>query len=127
MADLRKLKRRNTLGAPPPLEEASQNLRAPEVAPATVHNSPGVPHVVRSERRAEEQPASPPPRGTVRPDGRSRRRTGRTLQFATKVSWEFDDRLRRIADRDDKLLVEVLELALDAYEKVKDSDKVEAI
>ena len=49
------------------------------------------------------------------------------MQFATKVSWEFDDRLRRIADRDDKMLVEVLELALDAYEKVKDSDKVEAI
>lgn len=126
MADLRKLKRRNTLGAPPPLEEASQNLRAPEVAPATVQHSPGVQHVVRSERRAEQQPASPP-RETVRPDGRSRRRTGRTLQFATKVSWEFDDRLRHIADRDDKMLVEVLELALDAYEKVKDSDKVEAI
>jgi hypothetical protein len=127
MADLRKLKRRNTLGAPPPLEEASQNLRAPEVAPATVQHSHGVQNVVRSERRAEEQPASPPPGGPVRPDGRSRRRTGRTLQFATKVSWEFDDRLRRIADRDDKLLVELLELALDAYEKVKDSDKVEAI
>jgi hypothetical protein len=127
MADLRKLKRRNTLGAPPPLEEASQNLKAPEVAPATVQDAVRVEHGVLSQRRAEEQASSPPPRGTVRPDGRSRRRTGRTLQLATKVSWEFDDRLRRIADRDDKLLVEVLELALDAYEKVKESDKVEAI
>ena len=33
MADLTKLKRWNTLGAPPPLEEASQNLQAPEHAP----------------------------------------------------------------------------------------------
>jgi hypothetical protein len=33
MADLSKLRRRNTLGAPPSLEEASQNLQAPEIAP----------------------------------------------------------------------------------------------
>jgi hypothetical protein len=33
MADLSRLKRRNTLGAPPPLAEASQNLQAPEYAP----------------------------------------------------------------------------------------------
>ena len=32
MADLSKLKRRNTLGDPPPVEEASQNLEAPEIA-----------------------------------------------------------------------------------------------
>jgi predicted transcriptional regulator len=32
------------------------------------------------------------------------------------VSPEFDDRLRTIAERDRKLLVEVLEEALEAYE-----------
>jgi hypothetical protein len=32
------------------------------------------------------------------------------------VSPEFDDRLRSIAERDGKLLVEVLEDALEAYE-----------
>jgi hypothetical protein len=38
------------------------------------------------------------------------------LQFATRVSPEFDNRLRSVAERDGKLLVEVLEEALDAYE-----------
>jgi hypothetical protein len=125
MADLRKLKRKNTLGAPPPLEEASQNLKAPEVAPATVQNAAAVESVVRTETRPAERVVPPP--DTVRPDGRSLRRTGRTLQLATKVSWEFDARLRQIAQREDKLLVEVLEDALDAYEQVKDSEKVDAI
>src|SRR5260370_14536673 len=35
-----------------------------------------------------------------RRDGRSARRSGRTLQFATRVSPEFDRRLRSIAERD---------------------------
>jgi hypothetical protein len=39
------------------------------------------------------------------------------LQFATRVSVEFDDRLRAIAQRDGLMLVEVLERALDAYEQ----------
>jgi hypothetical protein len=51
-----------------------------------------------------------------RRDGRSARRSGRTLQFATRVSPEFDNRLRAIAERDNKLLVEILEEALEAYE-----------
>ena len=54
--------------------------------------------------------------GAPRRDGRSARRSGRTLQFATRVSPEFDERLRAIAERDRKLLVEVLEEALEAYE-----------
>ena len=44
------------------------------------------------------------------------RRSGRTVQFATRVSPDFDERIRRIAMRDGMLLVEVLERALDAYE-----------
>ncbi len=44
------------------------------------------------------------------------RRSGRTVQFATRVSPEFDERIRQIAMRDGMLLVEVLERALDAYE-----------
>jgi hypothetical protein len=47
------------------------------------------------------------------------RRTGRTLQLATRVSWEFDDKLRRIAQRDGLKLVEVLERALEAYEAAR--------
>lgn len=101
MADISKLKRRGGLGAPPPLEDASPNLKAPEVAPAPV-----------PERKRVEVPAPPPPRM----DGRSARRSNRTLQFATRVSPEFDERIRAIAARDGLMLVEVLEQALDAYE-----------
>ena len=52
-------------------------------------------------------------------DGRSLRKSGRTLQFATRVSWEFDEKLREIAQRDGLKLVEVLERGLDAYEARK--------
>jgi len=45
------------------------------------------------------------------------RRSGRTVQFATRVSPEFDERVRQIAMRDGMLLVEVLEHALEAYEQ----------
>src|SRR5215471_12189942 len=107
MADITKLKRRNTLGAPPSPDEASRNLAAPETAPPhlravpTATASPSVPQVVR---------------GYERIDGRTLRKTGRTVQFATRVSMEFDDRLRRLAQHDGLKLCEVLERALEAYE-----------
>jgi hypothetical protein len=118
MADLTKIKRRNTLGAPPSPEEASQNLNAPEIAPVIPEPAqvlrPAIvettPTVVRQDERLH------PPREHERLDGRSLRKTGRTLQLATRVSWEFDDKLRRIAQREGLLLVEVLERSLDAYE-----------
>lgn len=97
MADLSKL-RKNKLGAPPSPDEASQNLVAPEVAPAAPLSDP------------ELKP---------RRDGRSARKTHRTLPFATRVSPDFDNRLRDIAERDGLLLVEVLERALDAYEAAR--------
>jgi hypothetical protein len=100
MADVSKLKRVSRLGPPPAADEASTNLTAPEVAPA----APAVPDV------------SPVPAIYHRRDGRSARKTNRTLPFATRVSREFDERLRDIADRDGLKLVEVLEKALDAYE-----------
>ncbi len=94
MVDMSKLKRR-TLPAPPPPDEASPNLQAPEHAPAA--------H----------------PSGKMRVDGRSLRRSNRTVQFATRVTPEFDDRIRAIAERDGLLLVEVMELALEAYETAR--------
>jgi hypothetical protein len=105
MADVAKLKRRSSLGAPPPATEASPNLQAPETAP------PSPP-----PRQPEQDPPSGVGEGGRRRDGRSARRTGRTVQFATRVSPEFDDRVRAIAERERLLLVEVLERALDAYE-----------
>jgi hypothetical protein len=111
MADLTKLKRRSSLGAPPPLAEASPNLEAPETAP------PREPPVRRMA--VVPAPALRAGEGVPRRDGRSARRSGRTLQFATRVSPEFDNRLRAIAERDGKLLVEVLEEALEAYENFR--------
>ncbi len=105
MADFKNIRRQRTLGAPPPLEEASLNLTAPEVAP---FNLPAPMPTKRDEASTTSTRRTP--------DGRSRRRSGRTVQFATRVSLEFDVKLRQIADRDDLLLVEVMEKALDLYE-----------
>ena len=111
MADLSKLKRRSTLGAPPPATEASTNLEAPETV---LPPSPRVVEPVSISRL-------PLAGQGQRRDGRSARRTNRTVQFATRVSPAFDERLRDIAERDGLLLVEVLERALDAYESIKGS------
>jgi hypothetical protein len=43
------------------------------------------------------------------------------VQFANRVSWEFDDKLRQIAQRDGLKLVEVLERGLEAYEATRKS------
>ena len=99
-----KLKSRKTLGAPPPVEEASQNLQAPEIAGEA------------------PPPPAPVPEEYQRIDGRSLRRlrkSRRTVQLATKVSEEFDSKLHYIAQRDGLLLVEVLERALEAYEETR--------
>jgi hypothetical protein len=95
MADLSKFMKKR-LGPPPALDDTPDNLKAPEVAPS----APTAPTATR--RRGE--------------DGRSARRTGRTVQFATRVSEEFDKRFRQVAKRDSLLLAQLLEKALEAYE-----------
>jgi hypothetical protein len=109
MADLSKLKRRSSLGAPPAIEEASQNLSAPEIAPVVkpTHKS--------KEAKTRATHETPPPRL----DGRTLRKTNRTVQLGTKVTPEYDARLRSIAQRDGLLIVELLEKSLDAYEASK--------
>lgn len=92
MANAAKLKRKGTLGVPPSIEEASTNLEAPETAPAPVINARSI-------------------------DGRTRRRTNRTLQLNLKVTPQCDLLLRQIADYEDILLAEVLERALKSYAK----------
>lgn len=93
MANASKLKRKSSLGAPPPVEEASPNLDAPETAPATA--------------MPVERPIS----------GWSRRRSNRTMQLNLKVTPEFDVLLREIAGREGLFLAEVLEKALELYDK----------
>lgn len=114
MADASKLKglRRGGLGAPPSLEEARVDL-------ATQPQERGAPLPQREvdlEPTQTLQTATPITR-PPRLDGRTMRRSGRTVQFATRVSPDFDERVRQIAMRDGMLLVEVLERALDAYEQ----------
>ncbi len=92
MADFGKIRTgKKNLPSPPSMDEASKNLEAPESAPSAA--------------------------ATKRRDGRSANRTGRTLPFATRVSQEFNDKLRDIAERDSLRLCELLEKALEAYEK----------
>lgn len=79
------------------MEEASANLYAPESAGPSANTAAA---------------SSDLPR---RMDGRSARRTNRTLQFATRVRPEWDAELRSLAQRDGLLLVEVLERALELY------------
>ena len=98
MADLSKFKKGRGLGAPPSLSEASPNLAAPEVAP------------------------TPTPIGEVKAparkiDGRTLRKTNRTVAFATRVTEDFDNRVREIAEANGLRIVEVLEAALDAYDR----------
>lgn len=115
MADLSKLKtstaRRKTLGEPPALDEASNNLTAPEHAPA--------PLVVHQRPASNETGGQG---GYQRRDGRSARKTNRTLAFATRVSEDFDRRFRDVAERDGLLIVELLEKSLDAYEGQRRQD-----
>ena len=110
MADASKLRtlRRGGLGAPPSLEEARVDL-----VPAAQQER-GAP---LADKAASPEPIRSPQAAPPRLDGRTMRRSGRTVQFATRVSPDFDERVRQIAMRDGILLVEVLEHALDAYER----------
>lgn len=101
MADVAKLKKTSRLGAPPSVAEASTNLSAPEVAPVAPVTAPA--------SVGEPQPYR-------RRDARSMRKTNRTLPFATRVSQEFDERFRTVAERDGLKLAELMEKSLEAYE-----------
>ena len=114
MADVSKLKARRTLGTPPSLAEASRNLDHPEVSGEPRDQTGGIP--VRLHQPT--WPANEP-----RIDGRSMRRTNRTVQFATRVTPEFDHRVRAIALEEGLLIVEVLERALQAYENERLSSR----
>lgn len=116
MANLSKLKRPNSLGVPPPLNEASRNLKASEIAPGVAAS----PAVMPIREAVTPRPVETQNPQQSRIDGRSLRKSGRLIPFATRVSPEFDERLRKIAQRDGLLLVEVMEQALDAYETARD-------
>ncbi len=97
MSDLAKLKNKkpNRLRKPPAIEEAGENLTAPEHAPA-----------ISDTDKTNKNP-------------RPKRKTGRTEPFATRVSPEFLKKLKLLAVTDDLKMVEVLEKALEAYEETR--------
>ena len=96
MADASKLKpvkiSKKTLGQAPTIEEASNNIHSPEVAPA--HNQLEAPRL----------------------DGRSMRRSAKTARFATSITPECDQLLRKIAFENNMMLADVLEEALKVYQ-----------
>lgn len=95
MADASKLKR---LGAPPPLEEARSDLiPAPPAEPP-----PPSPASVAAEPPPEEEDYE-------RIDGRSLRKTGRTLPFSTRINADVDKLIRRLAAKHKLLIAEVIE------------------
>ena len=113
MADVSKLRKRRILPSPPPTE-ASPNLDQPEIAPSGLPLEPS---------RSQASDKAVPNGEHHRLDGRSMRRTNRTVQFATRVTPEFDRRVRALAQRDGLLIVEVLERALDALESHHSANK----
>ncbi len=89
MADAEKLKKRKSnLPSPPLFDEVSENIYPQS-------------DIINYERI----------------DGRSLRRTGRTVQFNTRVTPAFDMKLREIAQKEGITLAEVLEKSLVCYEK----------
>ncbi len=95
MANFQKLKSRNKLGKPPAESQIQSNLQAPETAPV-------------AETRGE----------TI--DGRTLRATGRTEPFATRVTPGVRKRYKTVAMRDDITMGELLERAIEAYEKLQE-------
>lgn len=100
MANFQKLKTRNNLGKPPTETSVGNNLQAPETAPIT-------------------EPVGQTPQSNV--DGRTLRATGRTEPFATRVTPGVRKRYKTIALHNDMTMGELLEKALDAYEKLQEN------
>jgi hypothetical protein len=105
MADASKLKR---LGAPPSLEEARADL-TPEQLPVESSAPPRAGPEAHAGTKTDDE--------FDRIDGRSLRRTGRTLPFSTRVSMDLDRRIRRIAARHRMLIVEIIEQGVDLLEE----------
>jgi hypothetical protein len=76
-----------------------------------LHRRLGTPPVTASQN------LTAPEQAPVRIDGRTLRKTGRTIQFATRVDADLDMEIRRLAQEDGLKIVEVLERAIAMYGK----------
>lgn len=97
MTNVSKLKTTRRLGKPPSIHDASSNLSAPEIAPA----------YVSTHYNAKEPPHHR--------DGRTLRKTNRTIIFAVRVTQELNDQIRSTAEKEGLMLAEVFERAWKAY------------
>lgn len=99
MSKLKKPRKSRFGEAPPPIDDVPGNLNAPETAPF-----------------GERTPSN-------KADGRALRATGRTEPFATRVSPEWRSRINRISKETGLRYVEILEQALDAFERTSGRNK----
>lgn len=106
MAKFEKPRTSRLLEAPPAANETRGNLEAPEVAPI-----PGSKTTMHGFDVGMDAPKE-----LRKIDGRSRRKTGRTEAFATRVSSDFKLRLDRVAGLTGMAYCEILEVALRNYE-----------
>ena len=119
MADASKLKR---LGSPPPLDEARTDL-VPE--PLSVAPDPALPvSATQTPASAAQQLIQPNADDYQRVDGRTLRKTGRTVPFSTRVREKTDALIRNLSATYHPLLIsEVVELgALLLEQQLKQSD-----
>jgi hypothetical protein len=121
IAAFSKLKK-SRLGAPP-TDENPQIVADLSDEPKILPASPSEPEPraagarsVSAKPAARPSPSQPP---IERIDGRTLRRTGRTLQFATRVTPEFDAQVRQLAQEEGRLIVEILEAALEVYRQYR--------
>ncbi len=129
-AKLRSLGSRRTLGSPPRdaipeiTGEAAQDTSP--VTPPPAAPLPAVPASVAASlppqpptpaRSAPEAPPPARPRTVV--DGRTLRKTGRTVQLGTRVTEQFAIDLRTDAEADGLMIVEVLEEAVSARRRLR--------
>ena len=124
-AKLRSLGSRRTLGTPPRdamPEITGENVQAaPAVSPPAAAPVPTVtslpPPPPSPSQPAREEPPSLQSRTIV--DGRTLRKTGRTVQFGTRVTEQFAIDLRTDAEADGLLIVEILEEAVAARRRLR--------
>jgi hypothetical protein len=95
-----KTKVRKGFGAPPASSDTKNNLEHPDPLSRPTRKTPKVEQKVSNKV-----------------DGRSLRRTGRTVQFNKMVRRDFRDQFAKIAKRDRLMHTELLEVTLAAYEQ----------
>ena len=121
MADASKLKR---LGSPPPIDEARADLiPAPSIVEPEweVKPQPKVEAVAPAPQPIQRPEAQPEIEDYERVDGRTLRKTGRTIPFSTRLNADTDRLIRRIAGKHGILIAEVVERGVILLQKELES------